>query len=108
MNNTMLEELLTVEEAAVRLKLNPQTIRRWIRAGLLPAQKLGRKVYRIAASDLAERTPLAAPYRQTKRTEAVQRLLLLREKLRDRGISAAELVAESRAELEGRGDTSSR
>jgi excisionase family DNA binding protein len=33
--------MLTVPEAARRANRNPETIRRWIRAGKLPAQKIG-------------------------------------------------------------------
>ncbi len=43
--------LLTVEEAAVRLRLNPETIRIAIRRGTIPGVKLGRRV-RIAQETL--------------------------------------------------------
>jgi excisionase family DNA binding protein len=33
--------MLTVPEAAARAGRNPETIRRWIRSGRLPAQKVG-------------------------------------------------------------------
>jgi excisionase family DNA binding protein len=33
--------MLTVPEAARRANRNPETIRRWIRAGRLPARKIG-------------------------------------------------------------------
>lgn len=33
--------MLTVPQAAERASRNPETIRRWIRAGRLPAQKVG-------------------------------------------------------------------
>ena len=33
--------MVSVPEAARRLSLNPETIRRWIRAGKLPAHKVG-------------------------------------------------------------------
>lgn len=33
--------VITVPEAAVRASRNPETIRRWIRAGRLPARKVG-------------------------------------------------------------------
>ena len=36
------EELLTVDEVARRLKLHPETVRRWIRPGKLRAISLGR------------------------------------------------------------------
>lgn len=37
-------ELLTVEETAKLLKINPMTVRRYITAGKLPAVKVGRRV----------------------------------------------------------------
>jgi excisionase family DNA binding protein len=33
--------MITVPEAARRVRKNPETIRRWIRAGKLPAHKVG-------------------------------------------------------------------
>jgi excisionase family DNA binding protein len=33
--------MLTVPEAAERTRRNPETIRRWIRSGRLPARKVG-------------------------------------------------------------------
>ena len=37
----MTESMLTVNDAAKRLAVQPETIRRWIRAGKLPAVALG-------------------------------------------------------------------
>ncbi len=45
------EELLTVDEAAARLKVQPDTVRRWLRSGKLRASKLGRD-WRIPASSV--------------------------------------------------------
>jgi excisionase family DNA binding protein len=44
-------EVLTVEQAAAYLQMNKVTIYKYIRAGILPAAKLG-KVYRIHRRDL--------------------------------------------------------
>ncbi len=48
------DELLTVDEIAQRLKLHPETIRRWIRAGRLRGVWLGsdHAGWRIRASDV--------------------------------------------------------
>jgi excisionase family DNA binding protein len=99
----MASELLTVEEAASRLKMNPQTVRRWIRRGLLPAAKVGPKQWRISAADVDLRMAEATPTEMKRRTEAVEQILALRERLRGRGISVKRLIAESRRELGGRG-----
>jgi len=45
------QEWLTVAQSAQLLQLNPITILRWIKAGKLPASKLG-KSYRIASAVL--------------------------------------------------------
>ena len=45
------DEFLTVAEVAATLKLNQQTIRNWIDAGLLPALRVGRRV-RVLRRDL--------------------------------------------------------
>jgi excisionase family DNA binding protein len=100
----MTTELLTVEEAARRLKINPQTVRRWIRQGLLPAAKVGRKEWRINAAALPGGEPRPAPSIRDKRASAVERLFALRERLRGRGVSAAELLRESRREREKQGE----
>ena len=47
------EEVFTLPEVARKLKKHPQTIRRWIRKGLLPATRVGsRGHYMIYAKDL--------------------------------------------------------
>lgn len=48
------EEFLTIQEAATRLKLHPETIRRWIRSGQMRAALLGsdRAGYRVPASEV--------------------------------------------------------
>ena len=56
--------LLTVEEAASRISVNPETIRRMIRRGDLAALKVG-NVYRVDQDDLrpTRREPTARPDR---------------------------------------------
>jgi excisionase family DNA binding protein len=45
--------LLTVPEVAATLRLHPDTVRRWLRAGQLPALNLGgRRGYRVRQSEL--------------------------------------------------------
>lgn len=45
--------MLTVPEAARRANRNPETIRRWIRSGRLPARKIGTQ-HVIEEADLDE------------------------------------------------------
>lgn len=47
----MSDRLVTVEQAAERLKLHPKTVLRYIREGRLPATRIG-KSYRIAGAEL--------------------------------------------------------
>ena len=46
------DELLTVEEAADRIKMHPVTIRRLLREGQLPGRKVGVRQWRISAASL--------------------------------------------------------
>jgi excisionase family DNA binding protein len=50
--------VLTVEQAALRAGRHPATIRRWIRAGHLPARTIGTR-YMIEPDDLAD---VLSPY----------------------------------------------
>ena len=65
----MENELLTVEEAALWLRVQPDTIRTWIRARKLPAVKLGRS-WRLRSESLrrmveqGERPVLPGPERE--------------------------------------------
>jgi excisionase family DNA binding protein len=98
----MASDFLTVDDVAKRLKLNPQTVRRWIRRGLLPAAKLGGKEWRVRMEDLERVT--VGPVADRRRGEAAAlRLLALRERLAGGSPTLAEILAESRAELERRG-----
>jgi excisionase family DNA binding protein len=48
------EELLTIQEVAQRLRLNPETVRRWLNNGRIHGYKLGsdRAGWRIPASEI--------------------------------------------------------
>ena len=46
------DELLTVEEAATRIKMHPDTIRRLLREGEIPGVKFGKRQWRISAATL--------------------------------------------------------
>jgi excisionase family DNA binding protein len=45
-------DLLTVEEAAARLRVKPNTVRDWLREGRLRGVKFARGRWRIRTSDL--------------------------------------------------------
>jgi excisionase family DNA binding protein len=46
------DEVLTLQEAADRLGVHVQTVRRWVTNGLLPAHRLGPTMLRVYASDV--------------------------------------------------------
>ena len=52
----MADELLTVPEVATMLKLNEQTVRRWLRTGRLPGISLGSRQagWRVRQSDIEQ------------------------------------------------------
>ncbi len=63
--------MLTVPEAARRIRKNPETIRRWIREGKLPARKVGTQhvideleFARVARRGEPEVTPLPKEWRR--------------------------------------------
>ncbi|UUW92683.1 helix-turn-helix domain-containing protein [Pimelobacter simplex] len=67
MTNTQ-ERFLTTAEVAAELRVNPETVRRWINAGKLPAVRLGPTNYRVERKDfdalvaqLRTTTPLVVP-----------------------------------------------
>jgi len=59
----MKSKLLSVEEAAEKLKVSTQTITRFIRLKKLPAEKVGKRAYVIRESDLklASKRPRGRP-----------------------------------------------
>jgi excisionase family DNA binding protein len=52
-NQSAANELLTVEEVAEALRVDDATVRRWIADGRLAGVRLGPKLLRVKASDLA-------------------------------------------------------
>ncbi|HPT66014.1 MAG TPA: helix-turn-helix domain-containing protein [Candidatus Woesebacteria bacterium] len=52
----------TIEEVAEILKVNPESVRRWVRAKKIPAIKLGGKYIRISATDLENFTKSSKVY----------------------------------------------
>lgn len=108
------DQLLTVREVAERLRLHPITVRRLIKAGRLPAVRLGRSV-RVHESDvndlLRNDAKLVAklPYGWPPTAAEKERLRKIVEEMRREraslpplGMSTVDLIHEARKELEDR------
>jgi excisionase family DNA binding protein len=52
--HTKLPELIGLPEAAERCGVHYRTVRRWINAGLIDAVRIGPKLLRVDAADLAK------------------------------------------------------
>ena len=101
----MADELLTVKEVAARLKLNPQTVRRWIRSGRLRGVRVGTRGWRVKAEEVLARSSAPAPLAPEgleRRQALMERFLALREKLREAEVSGVELSREARRDLVSR------
>lgn len=68
------ETYYTLEEAATMLKLHPQTLRRWIRTGKLPARRFG-KQFRLRREDF-ERVAQPSTAKDTDEAGSFDRLAL--------------------------------
>ena len=72
----MSDELLTAEQAAERLQLHADTVRRLLREGEIPGRKVGKRQWRISAAvlkdyiekDPAERAVKRKPLKTVKRS----------------------------------------
>lgn len=68
----MSDELLTAEQAAERLQLHADTVRRLLREGEIPGRKVGKRQWRISAAvlkDYIEKDPAEQkPQRTVKRS----------------------------------------
>ena len=49
-----MEELLTIEQVALRLQVDDETVRRWLVAGKLKGFKIGGSLWRVSESELKE------------------------------------------------------
>lgn len=78
--------MLTVPEAARLSGKNPETVRRWIRSGKLPAKKVGTQ-YVIDYDDLtemwAERLPLPDEWKKTSTGEPMPNVVAIIRRQRE-------------------------
>ena len=79
--------MLTVPEAARRVRCNPETVRRWIRSGRLRSRRVGTQ-HLIEESDLspfapARERPMPAAWRRTATGEPMPDVALAIHRSRD-------------------------
>ena len=104
------DERINVREAAKECGRNPETVRRWVWSGKLPAQKLGNQLF-IKRSDLASycRETAVAEYRAGSKEDFLEQVIGFQEELKARGyrtVDTAALVRKSREErMEQIGET---
>jgi len=111
-------DLLTVDETAAMLRVNPVTIRRYIKSGRLPAVRVGRHVRIEKETAEALATPVVPPehpiafeqyvYRKPSPEELARRKALVEQILADREhrniapLTASDLIHMAREEEEQR------
>ncbi len=100
MDTRVMENLISVKEAARESGRGMETVRRWIWSGKLPAQKLGNQLF-IKKSDLrAFLNKLSANKRRTwEKSESIERAEALQKRIRARtgtNFDIPALIEESR------------
>jgi excisionase family DNA binding protein len=100
------DRLISVKEAATECGRNPETVRRWIWNGKLPAEKLGNQLF-IRRSELtrffrgAGEAAGQAPVNVAAKEDFLERAIALQERMKARGVEAfdaADLVRRMREE----------
>jgi excisionase family DNA binding protein len=105
--HTLDEEYVTVAEAATLLRVNPSTIRRWIRQGDLPAYRIGQRRVALKRADLAKQiTPARAGGEQGGKLAGVERpqIRQLTPEEQRRGLAALERAERRQREILARRD----
>ncbi len=96
------DRLISVKEAATECGRNPETVRRWIWSGKLPAEKLGNQLF-IRRCDLTSfcRETAVQPCEAESKPDFLERALALQERMKARGaepFEAAEAIRKIREE----------
>lgn len=89
---TSVDELITVREAARACRRTPETVRRWIWDGKLPAQKLGKQLF-VRRADLGPWLPKDAERERAQRLAALEAIRAIRERVRERTGGTFDVVA---------------
>jgi len=101
MANEADSELFSVREAARECGRNPETVRRWVWSGKLPAEKLGNQLF-IKKTDLALfcRETAVRPYDAGTKSGLIERMRNLRNGIRTRSgnLDVGDTIEEMREE----------
>ncbi|MBI4330512.1 MAG: helix-turn-helix domain-containing protein [Chloroflexi bacterium] len=95
---TQQEELITVRQAAMQSGRTAEAVRRWVREGKLPAEKLGNQLF-VRKSDLALLLSRRAQMDRTGQADVLEALKSHRERIRrrlGRTVDVLALLDESR------------
>ncbi len=97
--------MITVRDVARRMGRNPETVRRWIWEGKLPARKIGNQLF-VEEADLATMVGRSTVVDALDQVSLVEELRRFHRALRDQGIvpvgSAVDLIHGMRGEDAGR------
>lgn len=101
--------ILTIEQVAEMLQLNPQVVRQYLREGKLPGRKVGRH-WRVVEEELTEYvrkgsqasawTDRAREWRSLSREEKLQRIDTVMGKYADTHFSSEDIIRDRREEVE--------
>lgn len=100
--------MLTVPEAARRIGRNPQTVRRWIRSGRLPADRLGTQHLVRETTWTPSRTRTASPCRRPGRRSTRDWSSRTGSRSSATGAVATELVIDSGVAVRAAGSAAAR
>ena len=95
------DKLISVREAAKECGRNPETVRRWIWSGKLPAEKLGNQLFVRTSSLTSLCREMAIQQKSEPETDFLQRAIALQIRLKTRGLettNGAELIRGTREE----------
>lgn len=92
--------ILTVEQAAEKMQVKPNTIRQWLKQGKIPGRKFGR-IYRIPEDEL-EKTTAGAQVEQPQMDEEARREFVrsLRGKYARLGRTLDDFLAEKQEDID--------
>ncbi len=85
------DELISVRQAAKKSGRNPETVRRWIWNGKLPAEKLGNQLFvKRRALEAFTKEMGAEEAENAPRPDFLERAIALQNRIKARGVAAVD------------------